>query len=470
MKDVIKNIRHLSVFICVVTAGCLALSAPKPPSVSYVVHCDSNDGAVKPGVLGVNGPDKYTDWAGNAEVTRRLREGGFKVVRMGLVQDGLYQKRDIYPKPGQWRFKEMDTMLKSIFDAGAEPLLGVIGFPAGVEHRLDSENKIAQADWAEYARFAAGAVKHYNVDHALGPDRKIRYWELWNEPNDEPEGKFQSRAQYAEFVRTVAAAMKKVDPTVKLIGPVHSWSDLGPDGWVAFGAKELGQYLDILCWHDYGGGPDQSDADRMAWPRQHYGTNVSGVLSGGSERQFVGPSGKKFGAAITEYNMAWQDGPPEYKAKFHSAYNATYIGTALVRAMRSNLDLFCFYVFTQAGRNQLGLVDNVTYKPYKPFYVFPLFSSHMGTWKLKTEGEYPGLELIATGKKDGAITIFVVNSTASAQTATVTLAGAKQANGKARVWTVDDQHNGQEGPSLTYTNKKLSFAAPPFSVSAIEIR
>jgi len=388
-------------------------------SALFRIDLASDLGTVKPGVFGVNGPDKYLDWAGNPQVTRRLKEGGFKVVRLGLVQDGLYHNRDLYPRPGEWKFETLDKMLRAIFDAGAEPLLIVTGFPAGVPHRLDGQ-KILSADWGAYAKFVAGVVRHYNVEHALGPKRRIRYWELWNEPTDEPDGKFANREAYAEFVKAVAPEMRRMDPQIQLIGPVYAWSDLGENGWLAFAAKELGAYFDILCWHDYGAGADQPDAERMAWPRVHYDANARLAKTG---PWLAKPDGRRFGAAITEYNMSWQDGPPDYMAKYRNVYNAAFLSASLVRAIRGDLDLFCVYVFAQGGKNTLGLVDSATFRPYLPFRVYPAFASHAGERKLAIQGEADGLEVLATKAKDGVVTVFAVNTTGQQRHVSLALTG-----------------------------------------------
>lgn len=447
------------------TALLLAIFPPAPMA-EYVVSPSVDVGPVIRTALGVNAPDKYIDWSTNAAVHRRMKEGGFGIVRFGLVQDGLYQKRDIYPQKGEWRFEAMDRMLKAVFEAGAQPLISVIGFPAGVPHRLDGDKKIEQADWEEYARFVAGVVKRYNVDQVLGKGRKIRYWEMWNEPGSEPDGKFVSKAQYAEFVRTVVPAMRKVDPSIRIVGPVQEWSDLSAEGWVAYGAKELGSYLDVLCWHDYGGQGDQSDADRMAWPRTHYGDNVRTVLS---TDRFVGPGGKRFGTAITEYNMSWAASPPTHAAKYPTAYNAAFTGAALVQALDSGMELFCFYLLMQAGDNHLGILDNRTFEPRRPFYVFPLFARHLGERKVKVTGTHEDLEVLGTRQRGGEVTLFVVNKSRE-NPRTVRFAIPGRSSLHARAWQVSSSLKGEAGPEVRSVARAIEVSLDPLTVTAIEVR
>lgn len=447
------------------TALLLAVFPPAAP-VEYVVSPSVDRGPVLRTVLGINAPDKYIDWSTSRSVHARMKEAGFGVVRFGLVQDGLYQKRDIYPAKGEWRFDAMDRMVRAVFESGAEPLISVIGFPGGVPHRLDGEKRIEQADWEEYARFAAGVVKRYNVDQVLGKGRKIRYWEMWNEPGSEPDGKFTSKAQYAEFVQTVVPAMRKVDPSVRIVGPVQEWSDLSAEGWVAYGAKELGSYLDVLCWHDYGGQGDQSDADRMAWPRAHYGDNVRTALT--SER-FRGPGGKRFGTAITEYNMSWASSPPSHATKYPTAFNAAYTGASLIQAFDSGMELFCFYLLMQAGDNHLGVLDNKTFTPRRPFYVFPLFSKHLGERKVGVDGKHEDLEVLATRKKDGALSLFVVNKARDgARTVRFRIPGGSRRSLKA--WQVSDQLDGDRGPEVHGVADGCEITLAPLTVTAIELR
>lgn len=264
----------------------------------------------------------------------------------------------------------------------------VCGFPGGVPNTRDANNIITSADWTEYANFMKGVVKRYNTDKVLGATRTIRYWELWNEPENEEDGKIISFADYKTFAQTVGNAMKLQDSTIKLMGPVFQHSDFfSSTSFVSNAAKQLESQIDILSWHDYGPDPTASDAARMDWTKPHYQDKIVTVESGGAGDIFIGPSGKLYGAAITEYNMSHQDGGAAYNAKYHNEFNAVYSASAIVNAMKGNADMFMAYNLAETGTNLLGMLDNKSYSPYKPYYTYHLFGNHFGNQKLREREE-----------------------------------------------------------------------------------
>ncbi|MBB6694027.1 hypothetical protein H7B90_21740 [Cohnella xylanilytica] len=461
-------------------AAAIGLGLTLPASVSFAgtaatitVDTASNAGTVNPFAWGVGAPDKYGWWAGNAALKTRISDAKIKLVRVNPIQNMLYNGRDPYPSAGTWSLADMDAILNTIFDAGAEPLFVIAGFPAGVPHTRDADGKITSADWTEYAKFMKGVVKRYNTDRALGSSKTIRYWELWNEPQIEGDGKFASQADYISFARTVGSAMKAQDSTIKLIGPVadSSWGIDSPAGYVSVAAKQLESQIDILSWHDYGPSPTDSDAARFAWTKEHYQDNVAMVKSGGPGDVFKGPSGKLYGAAVTEYNMSHQDGGSAYNAKYHSEFNAVYAASAIVNAMKGNADMHLFYNLAETGTNLLGLLDNATYAPYKPYYTFHLFGNRFGNRKLTASGGAANLEFVASkDTSTGRTYVIAVNKDASATyDATVQLQNIASASGAVNVWKLDAATNPTSSTAIAYSGGQFVYSIAPMSVVAFEV-
>jgi hypothetical protein len=469
-EDAMKLIGILAAIAAAIALGTQA-RATTPAMIT--VDCASNLGPVNPFTWGVVGPGSELPWLDNPDITRRLRDAGFKIVRVFPIQKGRLDHQDVYPKPGVWNFAEIDHVLKPIFDAGAQPIFLVCGIPEGVPHAMDADRKIVSADWDEYARFMAGVVRRYNVEHALGKGRTITYWELWNEPTIEPDGKFASQEDYAAFARTVGDAMKRVDPSIKLVAPVDAWADLGARGYMAFSAKNLEVETDILCWHNYGPGPDRgtTDAGRMAWTVQSYQRDPTTVRSGGPGGRFTGPSGKRYGAAITEYNFSGMGFGPAFDPKYHDEHTAVYAASAVINAMKGGLDLFCFFTLVQAGANHLGLLDNRTYAPYKPYYTFQLFGKHFGNRKLALTGETDTLEAVAAKNAAGRPCVVIVNKDLKeTYRVTVGLEGlGKSVSGVVRVWRVDRDSRPMSYATLRFHDGRFTYPMPPLTVAAFEV-
>jgi hypothetical protein len=438
---------------------------------AITVDTSSNNGTVNPFIWGVGAPDKYKWWAGNANLITSIRDANIKLVRVNPIQNMKYNNRDPYPAANTWSFTDMDSILNTIFDAGAEPLFTICGFPSGVPNTRDATGLITSADWNAYATFMTGVVKRYNTDKVLGATRTVKYWEMWNEPTIEGDGKFASQTDYKTFAQTVGNAMKVQDPTIKLIGPVDAWSNLSSKGWTSYAAKNLGSQFDILSWHDYNRDPTQSDATRMAWTKPHYQDNIVTVKSGGANNIFKGPTGKLYGAAITEYNMSYGDGGATYNPKYHNEFNAVYAASAMVNAMQGNADIFSVYNLAETGINRLGLLDNTTYAPYKPYYAFHMFGNHFGNQKLTGTGGSATLEF--TASKDttsGKTYVVVVNKDISlTYDVTINLNNISNSSGSVVVWKLDATTNPTSSTSTSYANSQFIYSIPSLTVISFEI-
>ncbi|HMD54169.1 MAG TPA: hypothetical protein VKJ65_06465, partial [Phycisphaerae bacterium] len=368
-------------------------------------------GAVNPYVWGVGGPDKYIWYAGNTTVEQAIQNAGIKMVRIDPIQNCLYNGYDPYPASNTWDFTQLDAILGTIFASGATPVFTICDFPGGVSHSTNSAGDITNADWNAYATFMSGVVNHYNVQMALGTNNTVHYWEMWNEPEIEGDGTFASESDYGVFVQTVGNAMKAVDPTIKLIGPVADYTDFSPSGWIAYTAQNLSSQIDILCWHDYGpSAAGTSDATYMGWTPLNYQTNMATVVSGGPGGIFEGPGGKLYPGAITEYNMSYADNGATFDLMYHNGFDATFAASAIINAMKGGADIFSFYNLAEAGSNLLGLLNNTNYSPYTPYYTFYLFGNYFGDQLVSSSGGASTLECVASKKTaTGTYTVMVVN-------------------------------------------------------------
>lgn len=119
--------------------------------------------------------------------------------------------------PASYNFKALDAVIAGIVASGAEVFfrlgrsdLSMIGV---------SNSNVPPADFDKFAAIAQHIVMHYNQGWANGYTYDIRYWEIWNEPDFTPFWT-GTAAQYYALYSKVSAAIKSVDATLKVGGPV----------------------------------------------------------------------------------------------------------------------------------------------------------------------------------------------------------------------------------------------------------
>ncbi len=430
-------------------------SADSVPGNLITLDPSSQVGPVNPLVWGIGAPGREI-WNGDDPlVIQRIREAHIKLIRIGAIQYSNYHLGGYTcTAPTHCDFSDMDQLLHAIFAAGAEPLFTVAGYPGG----------FAPHDWSSYAIFMQQVVERYNRELVLG--NKVRYWEMWNEPQIEGDGTIPTMQEYADFINTVGGAMKAVDPDLKLVAPAAPFADLSSNGWVSYIAKQTNDLVDVLSWHDYGR-YDATDQDRLDQEQQMYEDNVTKVET---DAAFVSSTGKHYGAAITEYNMAGQSLVDGDDSKFHSIYNAVFIANAIIYAMRAKAELYTFYLLAQLGPNRLGVLDYKNHwTPYIPYYTFLLFGNYSGTSLIGSSGDTDRLTYLASRSQDGnTLYVIVVNSNMRAAQQ-VTLQIKDMPSGKYTTSLLDKNGYATAGTPSSYTEGRITSTLPALSVTAFDI-
>lgn len=118
--------------------------------------------------------------------------------------------------PNAYDFSFTDAYLKGLTASGLKIFyrLGVT-----IEHywRIKPYNIHPPKDFTKWARICAGIVRHYNEGWADGFHYDIRYWEIWNEPENPPMWT-GTREQFFELYKTTANHLKNEFPDIKVGG------------------------------------------------------------------------------------------------------------------------------------------------------------------------------------------------------------------------------------------------------------
>lgn len=153
---------------------------------------------------------------------------------------------------------------------GAEPIYRL---GESIEHTSVKRYVHPPADMEKWAAVCLGIIRHYNEGWANGFRHNIRYWEIWNEPENRPVMWSGSDDDYLRLYRVAATAVKKQFPTLKVGGPALGSSGSFVQG--EFRPTEFAERFLTMCrkenvplnffsWHCYTADPSELSAHSRA--------------------------------------------------------------------------------------------------------------------------------------------------------------------------------------------------------------
>ena len=282
--------------------------------------------------------------------------------------------------PASYDFTFTDLLMKSIVDANVEPF-----FRLGVS--IENYTYIKQyrlmppSDPLQWAKICEGIVRHYNEGWADGFHMGIRYWEIWNEPDNSPDIPenmmwWGSDKDYFNLYDVASKHLKEKFPDIKVGGYASSGfyaiidKKKSPDGtcsrrmqyFVDFFdnfldyIKSHNSPIDFYSWHSYG-----SIKDTM-----EYSDYVNSVLT-------------KNGYSDIEQTCNEWNCEPDQRGTLRHASNTA----GMMLAMQdSTLDSAMFYDARFGTSIYGGLFNPLTRKPFPSYYSFMAFNE---LYKLKNQ-------------------------------------------------------------------------------------
>jgi xylan 1,4-beta-xylosidase len=195
------------------------------------------------------------DWRHDLERVRR--EAGIERVRFhGIFNDelGVWTGPgvEIGPPAAVPNFQDVDAVYDGLLDRGVQPYVELSFMPGRLAsgdrtfgfYRGDITPPASLADWSGFIQqFVRHLIARYGA-------AEVRQWmfEVWNEPNL-PFFWTGTQAQYFDLYKATAAALKGVDPALRVGGPATSAVQWIPEFLAWCG--ENGAPVDFLATHVY---------------------------------------------------------------------------------------------------------------------------------------------------------------------------------------------------------------------------
>ena len=287
--------------------------------------------------------------------------------------------------PKSYDFAYTDRFLETILAAGTEPF-----FRLGqtIENGIKKYHVFPPKDYAKWARICEHVIRHCNEGWCGGREWGIRYWEIWNEPDAQPDKdkalscQWQgTRAEFCEFYKVVAQHLKKTFPQLKIGGPALGFRQDWADAFLAY-QRAAGTEIDFFSWHDYGRRPDD-----ICNPRRGAKTR--------SFRNLLDKHGYvKTESILNEWNYVkdWTGDFPYSCRAISAPKGGAYAAAMMSICQDEPVDMLMYYD-ARPGTVFNGLFDIYTFKPRPAYYALLAWSwlRDLGV-QVETRIAFPGRE------------------------------------------------------------------------------
>ncbi len=295
----------------------------------------------------------------------------------------IFRNFDLDPsEPESYDFAFTDWLLSELHKQNIKPFYR-LGATIENSHFIKAYNIYPPKDNTKWAKICEGIIRHYNEGWANGFKYNIEYWEIWNEPDNEPDIKDNpmwkgTKEEFFKLYEVTSNHLKKLFPSLKIGGyascgfyaltntDVSHIANSSPrlDYFITFfnefleyiTSEEHKSPLDFFSWHSYSG------------PREN--------------KMYAGYVQKKldeYGLTTTESILnEWNPGI----ANRGTPKDAAMIAAMMCTMQNTSVDS-CMYYDGQVDTSYGGMFDPVKHTVFKAYYAFKAFNE---LYVLKNQG------------------------------------------------------------------------------------
>ena len=359
--------------------------------------------------------------------------------------------------PASYDFPCTDRYISQIIEFGAEPFYRL---GSKIEHGVKKYGTIMPPDFQKWAEICEHIIRHYTEGWANGFNYKIEYWEIWNEPDLDPDDSTNKRCwsgtevDFARFYITAARHLKSCFPHLKIGGPASA----GDEAWMERFLQRIVEAgnvpLDFLSWHWYWTEPSDVSikATRIRKLMEKYGYGKAESIM--NEWNYVRCWSKEF----------------VYSIKQIIGIKGAAFTAAVMAALQNNpdVDMLMYYDARPTAFN--GLWDLYTYEELKGYYAFYTFANlyELGT-QVENISDDENVYVVAAknGEKVGAVvTYYTENDNENSKIVEVNVKGADMS--RAKIYRVDENNMYTPYHKTVFANGKLTLRMERNTILYIE--
>ncbi len=317
----------------------------------------------------------------------------------------IFPNFDLDPNdPASYDFACTDNDIATCLAAGTKTF-----FRLGqtIEHQVKKHGTIPPPDFKKWAIICEHIIRHYTEGWAGGFCYDMPYWEIWNEPDLDPDDSDNKRtwggtkAQFFDFYEIAAKHLKSCFPHLKIGGP----ASCGKVDWAEDFLCEMQKRkvpLDFFSWHVYFCDKEKfiTRANSMKALLVKYGyDNAESILN------------------EWNYVRGWKGEDYLYSIKQRIGLkNASVIVAGMSMAQYCDIDMLMYYD-TRPGLF-CGIFDYYTADPLKGYYPMMWYGMfydmhYMTHAKTDVEDIYSLCAVDQNGKSIAMVTYYTDDDTAA---------------------------------------------------------
>ena len=417
---------------CLLAMLLAGAAVAQEPVAEITVDWAAERGPVKP--VNAVGQPPMLGGPSNFSMMHYLKEAGIPYSRLhdvgGWLGHGLWVDiPNLFPDfeadendPKNYVFDFTDALMKALADNGVEPYfrLGVtIENFAGAG--FAPRRIVPPKDFAKWARICEHVIRHYTEGWADGLKLKVTYWEIWNEPENHPEVRYNPmwRASFEEYMRfygTVAPYLKAKFPHLRIGGYGHCgfYAGVGSDHVPAANSSPRMQYF-VECSERF-----LAAAREKGWPLDFFSYHSYSVPKEALRQvRFADEILNRHGFTADRTERHFNEWLP-YVAhdRLGTATQAAGIAAELIGLQNGPCDLACIYDARCGIGDYSPLFNPLTYGPHKAYYAFVAFNElrKCGT-AVRAVSSRPEVWVAAATGTDGAAVMVSNDSDAEVRLA-----------------------------------------------------
>ena len=352
--------------------------------------------------------------------------------------------------PNSYDFACTDESILCTLEAGTKTFFRL---GQSIEHQIKKHGTIPPKDFHKWARICEHIIRHYTEGWADGYTHDMPYWEIWNEPDLDPDDSTNKRcwggtkAQFFDFFEVAAKHLKSCFPHLKIGGPAWARNEDWANDFL-FEMQKRQVPIDFFSWHIYATEPHWviEKAARVRAMLDQYGyTNTESILN------------------EWNYVKGWTDEFTYSLEMIHGIKGAAFVMSVISESQKSSIDMLMYYDTRPSVFN--GAFDYYTYRPLKGYY------------PLKWYGEFYDLEsevravnrleevyTIAGVDKDGKVMAIITHYSENDEKENVQIKVDFGKMGEYDIYLVDKEHTGE----FIKTTSDLTFDLPVHSIVMIK--